>query len=148
MSNSGKLALQLGAAPSAARPTTTLGASLRRSGLGATRGRDRRGRLTEARAEENSSDGSGTPCVPGTPGEARREAGKGRGTSAQGKRAAGSPRSWNVPGAGRWAPLSRCYRGSLARTAGLGGCRGEGGGWGGGPVGPRRGRNELGGVRG
>ena len=65
--------------------------------------------------------------MPGTPGEARREAGEGRGTSAQGQGVAGSPRSWNMPGPGRRARLSRCHRGSLARTAGLGGCRGGGG---------------------
>lgn len=64
--------------------------------------------------------------MPGTPGEAGREAGEGRGTSAQGQGAAGSPRSWNVPGAGPRARLGRCYRGSLAWTAGLGGCRGGG----------------------
>lgn len=74
MSNSGKLALQLCAAPCAARPTTKLGASLSGTKLGATGCRDRRGD-GPGRGLGQQPGRQRDPRVPGAPGEAGREAG-------------------------------------------------------------------------
>lgn len=123
MSNSGKLALQLCAAPSAARPTTKLRAALAGAGLKATCGWDQRG--------DGAGFGPGQqlgqqrdPRVPGTPGEAGRESGESRGfrsrTGARAPEAARSPRPRNVPGAERRGPFRRCSRRHLAGTAGMG----------------------------
>lgn len=130
MSNSGKLALQLRAAPRAARPTTKLGAALSGGRLGATRGRDRRGiGQAESAGGDSKSGRQRQPRAHGAPGEAGREAGKGRGSETgagarnprrQGLRARGgapglAPSAlWCVPPPDDW------------RVAVGGGCAGEG----------------------
>lgn len=118
MSNSGKLALQLGAAHRAARPTTELGASLPGAWLGATRCWDRRGH-GRGRGPGQQPGNSGTRASPGRQEErAERWVGAVAETGARGPETAGSPRPGDVPGAGHQGPLRRCSSVPVASTAG------------------------------
>lgn len=110
MSNSGKLALQLCAAPRASRRTTKLGASLPQARLRATRGRDWRGD-GPGRGPGQQPERQRDPRVPGAPGKADREAGEYAGPERGRARGAWSRQ-------GLCAPGTCLGRGSGARSVG------------------------------